>query len=55
MIELQKQQTELFKNSEETYMKFQRDMLREQLEGESRERENNRQFFSQFGEMLGRK
>lgn len=55
MIELQKQQIELFKNSEENYMKFQRDMLREQLEAESRERENDRQFFLRFGEMLGRK
>ena len=55
MIELQKQQIELFKNSEENYMKFQRDMLREQLEAESRERENGRQFFLRFGEMLGRK
>ena len=54
MIELQKQQIELFKNSEENYMKFQRDMVREQLEAESRERENERQFFLRFGELLGR-
>ena len=42
MIELQKKQIELFKNSEENYMKFQRDMLREQLEAESRERKRKR-------------
>ena len=55
MIELQKQQIELFKNSEENSMKFQRDMLREQLEAESKEIENKHQFFLRFGEMLGRK
>ena len=55
MIELQKRQIELFKKPGENYMKFQRDMLREQLEAESRERENDRQFFFRLGEMLGRK
>ena len=53
MIEFQKQQIELFKNSD--MLREQRDMLREQLEAESRERENDRQFFLRFWEMLGRK
>ena len=53
MIELQKQQIELLKNSEENYMKFQRNMLREQLEVKSTERENDRQFFLRLGKCLG--
>ena len=56
MIELQKQQIELFKNSEENYMKFQRDMLnfRENNLKQNLEKEKTTVIFSYDSEKCSR-
>ena len=53
LLEIQKQQLKLFEESEKRFQAFQPEMLEKQLQSEPVEKQKDREFFLQFGKMLG--
>ena len=53
LLEIQKQQFRLFEESEKRFQAFQSEMLEKQLQSEAVEKQKDREFFLQFGKMLG--
>ena len=53
LLEIQKQQLKLLEESEKRFQTFQSEMLEKQLQSEAAEKQRDREFFLQFGEMLG--
>ena len=53
LLEIQKQQLKLFEESEKRFQAFQSEMLEKQLQSEAVEEQKDREFFLQFGKMLG--
>ena len=53
LLEIQKQQLKLFEESEKRFQAFKSEMLEKQLQSEPVEKQKDREFFLQFGKMLG--
>ena len=53
LLEIQKQQLKLLEESEKRFQAFQSEMLEKQLQREAVEKQKDREFFLQFGKMLG--
>ena len=53
LLEIQKQQLKLLEKSEKQCQAFQSKMLEKQLQSEAVEKQKDREFFLQFGKMLG--
>ena len=52
LIDMQKQQIEVFERSETNFQTFQLSMFQKQLDAEAKEKEKDRDFFLKFGKML---